>query len=102
MEILEGYRAADAGTVRVLNLDPQREGAALRPRIGVMLQETGLYRAITAREALHLFASFYAAPADPDQLLQLVGLGDADRTRYRRLSGGQKQRLALALALVGR
>jgi ABC-2 type transport system ATP-binding protein len=102
LEILEGYRAPDAGEVRVLGLDPQRQGAALRPRIGVMLQETGLYRSITPREALHLFASYYAAPADPDALLALVGLEDAAGTRYRRLSGGQKQRLALALALVGR
>ncbi len=102
MEILEGYRAADAGTVRVLGLDPQRDGAQLRPRLGVMLQEGGLYRAITPREALRLFASYYAAPADPDALLALVGLADATRVRYRRLSGGQKQRLALALALVGR
>ncbi|HLH25180.1 MAG TPA: ABC transporter ATP-binding protein [Chloroflexota bacterium] len=102
LEILEGYRAPDAGTVRVLGLDPQRQGAALRARIGVMLQETGLYRAITPREALHLFASYYTAPADPDALLALVGLEDAARTRYRRLSGGQRQRLALALALVGR
>jgi ABC-2 type transport system ATP-binding protein len=102
LEILEGYRAPDAGAVRVLGLDPQRQSAALRPRIGVMLQETGLYRSITPREALHLFASYYTAPADPDALLALVGLEDAARTRYRRLSGGQRQRLALALALVGR
>jgi ABC-2 type transport system ATP-binding protein len=102
LEILEGYRAPDGGAVRVLGLDPQRQGAALRPRIGVMLQETGLYRSITPREALHLFASYYAAPADPDGLLALVGLEDAAKTRYRRLSGGQRQRLALALALVGR
>ena len=102
MEILEGYRAADAGSVRVLGLDPQRDGARLRPRLGVMLQEAGLYRTITPREALRLFASYYAAPADPDALLALVGLDDARARRYRRLSGGQKQRLALALALVGR
>ncbi len=101
MEILEGYRAADAGSVRVLGLDPRHQGHALRPRIGVMLQETGLYRAITPSEALELFASYYADPADPDALLELVGLADAARTRFRRLSGGQKQRLALALALVG-
>ena len=67
-----------------------------------MLQESGLYRTITPREALALFASYYAAPADPARLLRLVGLDDAADTRYRRLSVGQKQRLALALALVGR
>ena len=102
MEILEGFRAPDAGTVRVLGLDPRRDAAQLRPRIGVMLQETGLYRGITPREALHLFASYYEAPVEPDALLRLVGLEDAARTRYRRLSGGQRQRLALGLALVGR
>jgi ABC-2 type transport system ATP-binding protein len=102
VEILEGFRAPDAGTVRVLGLDPRRDSERLRPRIGVMLQETGLYRGITPREALHLFASYYAAPVEPDALLRLVGLEDAARTRYRRLSGGQRQRLALGLALVGR
>lgn len=102
LEILEGYKAADGGEVRVLGLDPRREGSALKPRIGVMLQETGLYRAITPAEALALFARYYADPVQPDALLDLVGLGDAARTRYRRLSGGQKQRLALALALIGR
>jgi ABC-2 type transport system ATP-binding protein len=66
-----------------------------------MLQQGGLYPAITAREALALFAHFYASPRPPDDLLQLVGLREAASTRYRQLSGGQKQRLSLALALVG-
>jgi ABC-2 type transport system ATP-binding protein len=102
IEILEGYREADAGTARVLGLDPRRQRPALHRRIGLMLQQGGFYPAITAREALHLFASFYERPADPEGMLQLVGLADAARTRYRALSGGQKQRLSLAVALVGR
>lgn len=102
VEILEGFRRPDAGTARVLDLDPVSDARSLRPRIGVMLQEGGLYPAITPREALHLFARFYAGAADPDELLRRVGLGDAAATRYRRLSGGQKQRLALALALLPR
>ncbi|MBI4495276.1 MAG: ABC transporter ATP-binding protein [Chloroflexi bacterium] len=102
VEVLEGYRSADGGRVRVLGLDPQREADQLRARIGVMLQEGGLYRAIGVREALRLFASYYAHPADPDHLLRLVELEDAAQRRYRQLSGGQKRRLALALALVGR
>lgn len=102
MEILEGYRTRDAGTVRVLGLDPIAEAHRLKPRIGVMLQGGGLYLTMTPREAVRLFATFYPAPNDPDEMLSLVGLDDAAGTRYRRLSGGQKQRLSLALALIGR
>jgi ABC-2 type transport system ATP-binding protein len=102
VEILEGYRRPDAGEVRVLGVDPWREGAVLRPRIGVMLQEGGLYPGVRPLEALQLFASYYDDPDDPERLLQLVGLDDSRHTLVRRMSGGQQQRLSLALALVGR
>jgi ABC-2 type transport system ATP-binding protein len=102
VEILEGYRRADGGEVRVLGLDPWREGASLRPRMGVMLQEGGLYPGVRPLEALELFASYYERPDDPMRLLQLVGLQDARHTLVRRMSGGQQQRLSLALALIGR
>ena len=102
VEILEGYRRADEGSVRVLGLDPDRDAPALRPRIGVMLQEGGLYPGVKPRELLRLFAAFYANPDDPNRLLEVVGLSDAANTMVRRLSGGQAQRLSLALALVGR
>jgi ABC-2 type transport system ATP-binding protein len=102
VEILEGYRQADAGEVRVLGADPWRDGASLRPRIGVMLQEGGLYPGIRPLEALQLFASYYDDPDDPERLLALVGLDDSRHTLVRRMSGGQQQRLSLALALVGR
>jgi ABC-2 type transport system ATP-binding protein len=102
VETLEGYRAPDAGTVRVLGLDPQADGPALRPRIGVMLQEGGLYPGVRPLEALRLFAAFYQDPDDPERLLDLVGLRPVADTYVRRLSGGECQRLSLALALVGR
>jgi ABC-2 type transport system ATP-binding protein len=102
VEILEGYRRADAGTVRVLGLDPAREGAALRARIGLMLQAGGVYPQARPGEILRLYAAFHAAPRDTDELLDVVGLREVAKTRYKVLSGGQKQRLALALALVGR
>jgi ABC-2 type transport system ATP-binding protein len=102
VEILEGYRVPDAGTVRVLGLDPRRDAGALKRRMGVMLQQDGLYPGLRAREALALYASFFDQPEDPDALLERVGLRDAARTRCRQLSGGQKRRLALAVALVGR
>jgi ABC-2 type transport system ATP-binding protein len=102
VEILEGYRRADAGEVRVLDLDPWRDGARLRPRIGVMLQDGGLYPGIRPLEALALFASYYDEPDDPERLLDVVGLREAEHTLVRRMSGGQYQRLSLALALIGR
>ncbi|MFA5882512.1 MAG: ABC transporter ATP-binding protein [Acidimicrobiia bacterium] len=102
VEILEGYRTADAGQVRVLGLDPVRDGARLRPQIGVMLQEGGLYPGLRPPELLRLFAAYFDDPEDPDGLLDVVGLRDAARTMVRRLSGGQRQRLSLALALVGK
>ena len=102
IETLEGYRKPDTGSVRVLGLDPIREAKALKARIGVMLQQDGLYPGLTAREALRLFASYYRQPQNADALLERVGLDAAARkTRCRRLSGGQKRRLALAIALVG-
>src|SRR5205823_7452368 len=102
VETLEGYRAPDAGTARVLGLDPIRDHAALTPRIGVMLQEGGLYPGIRPLEALRLFAAYYADHEVPEALLDLVGLRPVAGTLVRRLSGGQKQRLSLALALVGK
>lgn len=101
IETLEGYRTPDEGSVRVLGLDPIRESKKLKPQIGVMLQQDGLYPGLTAREVLHLFAGYYKQPRAIDGLLERVGLNTADKTRFRRLSGGQKRRLALAVALVG-
>lgn len=101
IETLEGYRSPESGTVRILGLDPIGQGHELKPRIGVMLQQDGLYTALNAREILQLFASYYERAQDRDALLERVGLTDAAKTRYRRLSGGQKRRLALAVALVG-
>ncbi|WP_431783955.1 ABC transporter ATP-binding protein [Streptomyces chumphonensis] len=102
VEICEGYRRPDAGTVRVLGLDPVADGAALRPRIGVMLQSGGVYPGVRAGEMLRHMAALYAHPLDVDALVERLGLGSCGRTAYRRLSGGQQQRLALAMAVVGR
>ncbi|HEY3633279.1 MAG TPA: ABC transporter ATP-binding protein [Jatrophihabitantaceae bacterium] len=101
VEICEGFRRADAGTVRVLGLPPQ--APELRPRIGVMLQDgVGGYREARARELLDLFAAYATNPVGPAELLGLVGLTDVADTPIKRLSGGQQQRLSLALALVAR
>ncbi len=101
VETLEGYRIPDQGSVRVLGLDPVREARALKPHIGIMLQQDGLYPGLTAREVLRLFGGYFQHPQNIDDLLERVGLSAAAKTRCRRLSGGQKRRLALAVALVG-
>ncbi|UGY90718.1 ABC transporter ATP-binding protein [Streptomyces gobiensis] len=102
VETCEGYRRPDAGTVRVLGLDPVTEAAALRPRIGVMLQSGGVYPGARAEEMLRHMAKLHAHPLDVDALIERLGLGGCGRTSYRRLSGGQQQRLSLAMAIVGR
>jgi ABC-2 type transport system ATP-binding protein len=102
VEICEGFLKPDSGTVRVLGLDPIREGAALRPRIGVMPQGGGAYPGVRAEEMLRLVAACAANPLDPAWLLGVLGLDSARRTPFKRLSGGQQQRLSLACALVGR
>jgi ABC-2 type transport system ATP-binding protein len=102
VEILEGYRRADAGRVHVLGLDPARQASQLKPSIGLMLQQGGLFPQITPSEALRLFAAFYPDAEDPDAVLDRLQLRDVARTRFRQLSGGQKQRLSLGLALIGK
>ncbi|MEU8132626.1 ABC transporter ATP-binding protein [Streptodolium elevatio] len=102
IEICEGYRRADGGTVRVLGLDPAADGERLRPRVGVMLQSGGVYAGARAEEMLRHVAKLHAHPLDVGMLIERLGLESCGRTTYRRLSGGQQQRLALALAVVGR
>lgn len=102
IETCEGYRRPDAGSVRVLGLDPVTEAEKLRPRIGVMLQSGGVYSGARAEEMLRHMARLHAHPLDVDALIERLGLGGCGRTSYRRLSGGQQQRLSLAMALVGR
>ncbi|MGZ4683863.1 MAG: ABC transporter ATP-binding protein [Acidimicrobiales bacterium] len=102
VETLEGYRRPTAGRVRVLGLDPIADHRQLTRRIGVMLQQGGVYTAARPPEVLRLFASYYDDPADPDDLLERVGLADHRGSSWKSMSGGEQQRLSLALALVGR
>ena len=89
IEICEGYRRPDSGTVAVLGLDPVADARALRPRVGVMLQAGGIPPAVRPGEYLGVLARFYAQPLDPAWLLDRLGLSGAARTQVRRLSGGQ-------------
>jgi ABC-2 type transport system ATP-binding protein len=102
IETCEGFRRADDGLVRVLGLDPVRDAARLRPRVGVMIQAGGAYPGARTAEMLRLTASYSRNPLDVGQLLTLLGLTEVAKTPVRRLSGGQQQRLSMAMAVVGR
>jgi ABC-2 type transport system ATP-binding protein len=102
VEICEGYRRPDAGTVTVLGLDPVADARLLRPRVGVMLQSGGIPPAARPGEYLRVLASFHAHPLDPAFLLGRLGLAASAATPFKRLSGGQQQRLSLAAAVIGR
>ena len=101
VEILEGYRRADGGTVSVLGEDPQRAGLDWRERIGVVLQSSAMYPNLDVTESLDLFAGYYDQPLEVDRVIELVGLSEKRRARVRTLSGGQKRRLDLGLGLIG-
>jgi ABC-2 type transport system ATP-binding protein len=101
VEILEGYRKRDAGEVRVLGHDPERPGPDFRERIGVVLQQSELWPNLTVRETHAIFAGYYRAPRDVDEVVALVGLEEKAKARVKTLSGGQKRRLDLGIALVG-
>ena len=101
IECCEGLRTPDAGSIRLLGLDRQRDDAQLRHRVGVMLQDGGLPQAPTAHAVLTHVSRLHKNPRPVPELMELLGLTDQRRTRVRHLSGGQRQRLALACALVG-
>ncbi len=101
VEILEGYRKRTDGVVTVLGFDPGDRPRALRSRVGIVLQSTGLYRHIKVREAVAHFAGMYPHPRDVDEVISLTGLEGKQDALARTLSGGQLRRLDLALALVG-
>lgn len=100
IECIEGLRRPDEGSVRVLEMDPQRDGYELRQHIGVQLQEASLPHRINVWEAMDLFASFYRRQVDWQPLLEQLGLAEKWNVPFAKLSGGQKQRLFIALALV--
>jgi ABC-2 type transport system ATP-binding protein len=102
VECVAGLRVADAGSVRVLGIDPWNDRGALTRVLGVQLQESRLQPKITVREALELWSALYDHPVPWRDLVERLGLAEKLDTRFSSLSGGQQQRLSIALALVGR
>jgi ABC-2 type transport system ATP-binding protein len=102
VECIAGLTMPDAGTIRVLGLDPAHDRDALRERVGVQLQESALPDRLTVTEALTLYGTFYENPVEPAELIEQLGLTHRRDARYGKLSGGEKQRVSIGLALVGR
>lgn len=105
VEILEGFRSADSGAVRVLDTDPAIKGKAAlqwRDRIGIVLQNTQDTAELTVREAITHFARYYSNPRAVDEVISLVGLEEKADDRARTLSGGQRRRLDVGLGIIGR
>jgi ABC-2 type transport system ATP-binding protein len=101
VEVLEGYRTRDGGTVSVLGVDPQRAGPEWRDRIGIVLQSSAMYPNLTVAEHVALFAGYFSRPRDVGEVVDLVGLAEKRDARVKSLSGGQARRLDLALGLIG-
>ena len=101
VEILEGYRSRDGGTVQVLGYDPGRQRQRLKPQIGIVLQSTGIDHYLTVAETVAMYAGFYPHPRPVDEVIQLVGLEAKRDSRVLKLSGGQQRRLDVAIALAG-
>ncbi|WP_406201433.1 ABC transporter ATP-binding protein [Kitasatospora sp. NBC_01560] len=102
MELIEGLAAPTGGEVRVLGHDPYRERAAVRPRIGIMLQEGGFPGDLTVAETGRSWAGTTSGARPVDEALELVGLATRRDVRVKQLSGGERRRLDLAMALLGR
>jgi ABC-2 type transport system ATP-binding protein len=101
VEILEGYRSRDAGSVTVLGYDPGRDRRPLKSRIGIVLQSTGVENYLTVAETISMYSGFYPDPRPVDEVIELVGLEDKRDTRVMKLSGGLQRRLDVAIALAG-
>ena len=102
IECIEGLRKPDAGSIRVLGLDPQTQSTILYEQIGMQLQGSSLYPHIKVGEAVELFSSFYSHPVPKDELLERLGLSEKENVYFSKLSGGQKQRLFICLALINK
>jgi len=102
VECVIGLRSPDAGSIRVMGLDPGQDREDLHQIVGAQLQESALPAKLRIGEILNLYRSFYREPADVGELIGVLGLAGKLKDYYRSLSGGQRQRLSIALALIGR
>ena len=102
IEVCEGFRVRSSGTVSVLGLDPATRHRELTRRMGVMLQDGGVYPSARVAETVSHYCTLHGRGADPTAIIEMVGLTHRARGAWRRLSGGERQRMSLALALAAR
>jgi ABC-2 type transport system ATP-binding protein len=102
VECVTGLREQDAGTIRLLGLDPRTDRDAVHEIVGVQLQDSAFPAKLRVGEIVDMYRSFYRRPAGAGELVEALGLAGKRRAYYRSLSGGQQQRLSVALALIGR
>jgi ABC-2 type transport system ATP-binding protein len=100
-EILEGYRDPSGGSVNVLGHDPAKREKALKERVGIVLQSTGIDPFLTVTETIEMYAGYYPSRRPTDEVIEVVGLSEKRDTRVNKLSGGQQRRLDVAIALAG-
>ncbi len=101
VEMIEGFRRPDSGSIEVLGQDPGHRDRSLLDRIGIVLQSSGIEDELTVAEAILSQSRPYTNPMDVDEVIELVDLGEKRDERIKRLSGGQRRRLDLALGIVG-
>jgi ABC-2 type transport system ATP-binding protein len=101
VEILEGHRVRDAGTVSVLGFDPARRERAMKQRVGIVLQSTGIEQFLTVAEVIEMYRGYYPEPRPLDEIIEVVGLTEKRDERVKKLSGGQQRRLDVAIGLAG-
>jgi ABC-2 type transport system ATP-binding protein len=101
VEILEGYRERNGGTVSVLGHDPARGDRVLKSKIGIVLQETGIDPYLTVAETIDQYRDYYPHPRPLDEVIEVVGLQEKRSSRVAKLSGGQKRRLDVGIGLAG-
>ena len=102
VECVIGLREPDAGTIRLLGLDPRADRKQVHEIVGVQLQQSAFQAKLRVGEILDMYRTFYRRPAGASELVEALGLAGKLRDYYRSLSGGQRQRLSVALALIGR
>jgi ABC-2 type transport system ATP-binding protein len=101
VEILEGYRERTGGEVSVLGEDPAKQSGALKAKLGIVLQSTGVDVYLTVAETIELYRGYYPSPRPLDEVIELVGLQEKRDSKVSKLSGGQQRRLDVAIALAG-
>ena len=101
VEIVEGFRRRDAGSVSVLGFDPASGDRKLKEQVGIVLQSTGMDPYLTVAETIDMFRGYYPAPRPRDEVIELVGLTEKRDAKVTKLSGGQHRRLDVAIALAG-